>query len=89
MNTKPKRPRLVGMRVASYSTSQAMLKFKENLKAIRNNISDDVYITLQKCDTANEAVSTMKAFLDNKYVEELDWLYSTFFSTSVTRYVTV
>lgn len=60
------------------------MSFESNLESIKNNISDDLYHVLIKLSTIQDEDDNIKKLtigflLDDEYVKELDWLYSTLY----------
>ena len=56
--------------------------FEQNIELIRDKISDELYavlIKLSKVNDDNDQIKKLKLefMLEDSYIQELDWLYST------------
>lgn len=60
--------------------------FKENIKHVRHILKEDLYEYLISLDSVDDILDTIRTSLDDQYHEDLDRLYSTFFTYTSWRY---
>jgi hypothetical protein len=63
--------------VASFNWHTELQGFKRNLEKVKDRIPEGIYGYLNTCERKSDILEAIALNLGDKYIIELDWLYST------------